>query len=459
MSDAPTEEPGPPKLDFDALPPVPDGSPHRAEVWLAMSHLRGQKHAFLSVVTFLAITGVVVGVAVLNMVLSVMTGFEVDLRDKILGTNAHIVVLRYGGNVLEPADAVERIEAIEGVDAAAPFVYTELMVRSAWGSSGVVVKGIDPDRTYQVTSLRDDLEYGPGGELTTDEERAELFAGMSGTFGPREGADGEDAEQLPGILVGRELMEQLQVYPGDRVQLINPLGGGAGIMGMPTPSVRPARVAGVFYSGMYEYDTKWTYVANSTVQEFLKIGDQATGIEVKVEDIDDVEDVSKQIEETLGYPYYAKHWKTLNRALFEALELEKWVMGLILSMIVLVAGLLIVTTLIMVVITKGRQIAILKAMGAAPISIQRVFILEGSLIGGAGTLIGTVLGYVGCLGLDRYEYPLETDVYYLSSLPVVIEPINFVVIALAALVICFGATLYPAWEAARLDPVEGLRYE
>ena len=457
MSDDSEERP---LLDFDKLPPIEQGGPWRAEWWLALSHLRSNRGAFISIVTVLSILGVVAGVVTLNMVVAVMTGFEIDLRDKILGANAHVVVLRYGGSILDPEEVVDQIEAVEGIEAAAPFVYTELIIRSAWESSGVIVKGIDPERTHLVTALREDLEYGPQGALHTAEEREALFAAMNGTFGPRATNKGtEDTDELPGVFVGRELMEQLQVFPGDRVQLINPLGGGAGLMGMPTPTVKSFRVAGIFYSGMYEYDTKWTYVNNDAAREFLKLGDKVTGIEVRVTDIDDVQNTSLAIEEAIGYPHYAKHWKNLNKALFEALELEKFVFSFLIFMIVGVASLLIATSLIMVVMTKARQIAILKAMGAAPWSILRVFVIEGSLIGLAGTSAGTLLGYLGCLGLRRYEFPLETDVYYLSSLPVVIDPTNFAITALGSFFVCFFVTVYPAYQAAALDPVEGLRYE
>jgi lipoprotein-releasing system permease protein len=447
----------PSSIDFASLPEVPDGDSRQAEVWIALSHLRSKKGAFLSLVTMLSILGVVTGVAVLNIVLSVMSGFEIDLRDKILGANAHVVVLKYGASIPMSDNAVQKIEAVDGVRAAAPFVYTELMLRSSWGSSGVIVKGVDLVATPKVTSIADDLIEGPAGELTDPEGRKALFQALSAPFEapkyrPNEGP-------LPGIFIGTELRDALQVAVGDRVQLINPLGGGSGIMGIPTPTVRNLRIGGVFYSGMYEYDTKWTYIRNDVAQDFMKMGDNFTGIEVAAVDVNDVEILAEKIHEALEYPYYAKHWKDLNRALFEALRLEKLVMGTILSMIVNVAGLLIVTTLIMLVITKRREIAILKAMGASSSAIMRIFIIEGTVIGVVGTTIGTILGYLGCFILERIEFPLETDVYYLSSLPVVVDPMNFVVIGAGALLVCFLATIYPAKKAAALDAVEGLRYE
>ncbi|MBW1881500.1 MAG: FtsX-like permease family protein, partial [Deltaproteobacteria bacterium] len=394
--------------------------------------------------------------AVLNWVIAVMTGFEVDLRDKILGTNAHIVVLAHGGKMDDYAELIPLVEQVEDVVAVAPFVYSEMMVRSPFSTSGVVLKGVDPERTGLVTSLRDDLLYGPQGELTTDEERSAIFAGLAE---PIPAPIGDDGAALPGILIGRELMDQLQVFPGDLVQVVNPVGTGIGPMGMPVPQIRPFRVAGVFYSGMYEYDTKWTYVNNPDAQKFLKLKGAVTGLEIRVSEIDDVDRIAADIQTVAPYPNYTRHWKNLNQKLFEALALEKWVMGLILSMIVVVAALLIVTTLIMLVITKGREIAILKAMGASKRSILRIFVIEGSVIGFVGTVLGTVLGLIGCAVLEEYGYPLETDVYYLSELPVVVEPYNVVVITIGAFLLCFLATLYPAYKAASVDPVEGLRYE
>jgi lipoprotein-releasing system permease protein len=405
---------------------------------------------------------VVVGVALLNCVISVMTGFEADLREKILGANAHIVVLRYGGTVTDYDEVTRRIEAIEGVEAAAPFVYSEMMIRSPWAHTGVILKGIDPERTGRVTEVRDSLTEGYRGALTTPQEKYEVYASVSGLIGAnhyRQSIVSDDGVELPSILIGGELAEQLDVSPGDKVQLVNPLGGGAGPMGMPTPSVMSFRVGGIYVSGMYEYDTKWTYISNESAQDFLKLGDTVNGVEVRINDPDDVDQIAEAINAELGYPMYVRHWKNLNQKLFAALELEKWVMGLILQMVVVNAALLIASTLIMMVLTKGREIAILKAIGASSRMISRIFIIEGSLIGLAGSIGGTVLGLIGCFLLRRYEYPLETDVYYLDTLPVVVEPVNVVVIAVLAFVICFLATLYPSYRGAMIDPVEGLRYE
>ncbi len=446
------------RVGFDKLPPVPEGSSWPAERWLALGHLRsggGTGEAFVSVVTALSVVGVVLGVAVLNCVLAVMTGFEIDLRDKILGANAHIVVLQYGGSMESGDEVLAKVESTPGVAHAAPFIYAEAMIRSASGVSGAIFKGVDPLRTGEVTTVRDQIVLGLEGPTTDDDERRQVYVALDQPIpGPR----AED-EPLPGILIGDELAQELVVAPGDEVQIINPMGRGPGFMGVPTPTVKRFRVAGVFHSGMFEYDTKWTYVAIPAAQEFLGIEGRVTGVEVRLDDLDAAPAISDQLDAELEHPYYARNWRNLNAALFEALALEKVVMGLILGLINVVAGLLIVSNLTMMVMMKRREIAILKAMGASRGAIQRIFVTVGGVIGLIGAAVGSALGYGGCRFLAWYQWPLETDVYFLSSLPVVIEPLNFVIVAAAGLLVCLLATVYPAWRAASVDPVAGLRNE
>ena len=422
---------------------------------VALSHLRSRRsEAGINVITMVSILGVTIGVTALIMVLAVMEGFEIDLRDKILGSNAHLVVLNYEGNFDLGEDTLERIENIDGVAAAAPFVYSEMMIRSTQGAAGVVFKGIDPEHTPKVTNLVESLEIGPDGPVSTGEQQTALLTGLA-----KPEVSEEEESPKPGIFIGKELAQELYVTAGDVVHIINPVGGGVGIMGVPTPDVRTFRVAGIFHTGMYEYDTKWTYVLIEEAQKFLKLDDKVNGIEVQVHDIDNAPDLSLAVQTELEYPFFLRHWMELNSKLFAALKMEKIVMGLILSLIVMVASLNIVGTLILVVLTRGREISILRAMGASSKQILHVFMLEGVIIGFVGTIVGTIFGLTGCYFLDQYQFPLDTDVYYMDTLPVVVEPQTVMTVVLTAIAISFLATIYPAFVASKMDPVEGLRYE
>lgn len=431
----------------------------RFALQIAWSHLKGRRRTVgVSAIGLVAVLGVTVGVTALIMVLAVMEGFEIDLREKILGSNAHVVVLHFDGYFDDYEGTQATLEGIDGVAASAPFIYTKAMIQGRFGHDGVVVKGLDVKRTQSVTNVRDVLTVGPLGALTSMEERAGVFASLRDP--PRAIAQpADDTEALPGIIVGTKLAETMSLFPGDRVHLINPAGGGTGPFGSPIPKVKPFRLAAVFESGMYEYDTGWTYVAKEDLQQFLGVADVVTGYEIRGHNIEEAGAIKDRIDRALGYPFYTNHWKKLNQSLFEALALEKVVMGLILSLIVLVASLNIVGMLVLVVVTRTREISILRAMGASAMRVRQIFMLEGLLIGLVGTAIGTVLGLVGCEALKNYEFPLDTDVYYVDTLPVVVQYDTVAVVALVAVLICFAATLYPATIAARIRPVDGLRYE
>jgi len=431
------------------------------ELLIALSHLRSRRQdAGISLIAVLSVGGVTVGVAVLIMVLSVMQGFEIDLRKKILGNQAHLIVLAYGGPIEEPDEVVAKVEALEGVVSASPFTYTEVMLKSTFGVSGAILKGVDPARAAGVTDIVKDIVVGPQGEPESEEARLEILTNLHAP--PVALAqDIGDTEKLPGIILGKGLAETLRVYPGDRVHVINPIGGGFGALGVPMPTTRSFRVTALVHTGMYEYDTKWSFVTLGDAQAFMQMPGEATAVEVRVEEsrLWKVADIGWQVEEALQHPFFTKNWLTMNEALFRALAMEKWVMGIILAQIVTVAALGIVTNLVVMVITRGREISILKAMGATSRMIRLIFVLEGVAVGLVGTGLGVVLGLAGCEFLSRYRYPLDTNVYYLDSLPVVVVPETVAVVALGAVIICFLATLYPSGRAARLDPVDGLRYE
>jgi len=405
--------------------------------------------------TLISIGGVAIGVWALTVVLSVMSGFEADLKKKILGHKAHGMLLAYGQDDFGDWRAVrEKALAVEGVAGATPFLYNEVMVSAGQNLTGAVVEAIDVETVGTVTDLPRNVEDGKLAWLLHPELIPVPAPSLAGE--PRPQPPG--GKVLPGVVIGRELAASLRVGVGDEVNVISPLGdlGPAG----PQPKSRPFRVAAVFFTGMYEYDSKWAYTDLGEAQRFFGAGEQVTGLEIKVTDVDRAKQVMSRIVFDLGgWPYRAKDWSELNRSLFSALQMEKVVMAVILGFIVLVASFIIVATLIMLVLEKRREIAILKSMGAGVPSIMKIFVAEGVTIGAVGTAFGLLLGYGTCLFVDKVGIPLDPEVYYISNLPVLIEPAQFGLVALLALAIAYLATLYPATKAARLRPVDGLRGE
>jgi lipoprotein-releasing system permease protein len=420
----------------------------RWELFVALRYLRARRRAaFLSLISLISLLGVTIGVATLDIVLAVMTGFERDLRDKILGFNPHIVVVSYGGTLAGDPTLLDRVRAVPGVVAAGPFIYGQAMLTVGRSASGVVVRGIDPAAAGTVVDVEHHIESG---------SLAGLGRLHSVTLAPEEGGGQVD---LGGLLVGEELGRQLGVGPGDVVNLVSPLGtpGPAGMI----PRVKRFVVAGVFASGMYDYDTTLTYLNLPDAQRFFDMKDGITGIEVRVRDIYGARDVARRIETALGgFPYRARDWMEVNRNLFSALKLEKVVYGIVLCLIVVVAAFNILATLTMVVKEKRRDIAVLKAMGAPAGSIANIFIMKGGVIGAAGTALGNLLGVAGCWVLARYQFvELPKDVFLVTTVPVRMDPLNFLIVAGVSVAICAIAAISPARRAASLVPVEVIRYE
>lgn len=407
------------------------------ELFVALRYLWSlRRETFISVISLFAVFGVCLGVAALIVVLGVMNGFTTDLREKILGVNAHVVVGGLQGPLAQPDEALQKARAVDGVAAATPFIYTEVMLSTRGGVKGVVLRGIDVTSAPGVLSLPEDMISG-----TLD--------GLESSPGPH-----------PGIIVGDDLAGRLGVTVGDNINLLAPSGqkSAAGF----TPKVKFLTVAGVFSTGMFEYDSSLAYVSLDTARDVLGLGEDAvTGLEIRLADVYAAGNVSEALAETLGgFPYYVRNWMEMNANLFAALKLEKTAMFVILVMIVLVGTFSIVTTLVMLVIQKRRDIAVLMSMGAGAGMVQRVFMLQGTIIGFVGTVLGFALGVPVALLLKKYQFvELPRNVYPVDYLPVLLDPWDLTMIGVSALALCFLATLYPARRAASLEPSTALRYE
>lgn len=411
------------------------------EMFIGLRYLKAKrKQTFVSLITLISIAGVMVGVTALIVVIAVMNGFKEDLRDKILGVTSHVVISRFDGNISKYQEVRAKVEEVSGVNAATPFIYTQVMISSRKAISGAVLRGIEPKTASKVINLPKNLRAGSLEELEAENKP-------------------EGMRSTPGIILGNELARNIGASRGEPVTVISPLGRLTPLGRVPRSQT--FRVAGIFDSGMYEYDSTIAYVSLWAAQRFLGIGDRVTGIEVRVDDIYEADRVARAIGKALGgYPYWSRDWMRMNKNLFSALKLEKIVMFIILTLIILVAAFNIVGTLIMVVIEKTRDIAILKSMGATRRSIMKIFLIEGAVIGLVGTLLGLLGGYTLCTLLATYKFiELPSDVYYISTLPVKMNPLDVALIALAAIVITLAASVYPAWQASRFDPAEAIRYE
>lgn len=413
------------------------------ELFVGLRYLKARrKQAFISLITVISIGGVALGVMALIVVLAVMSGFEHDLRAKILGTNAHLWVLRHGDRGMEEPDrALEQIRGVPHVVAVSPFTYHQVMLSTDRGAAGAVLRGLDIDSAQKVTALTKSF---------TEVDPARL----------KEPADGGGWRLAPdGIIIGRALASNLGIGLGKRVNVISPFGSVLTPFGL-GPRMRSFTVAGIFELGMYEYDSTLAYVTIPTAQQFFRMGAAVTGIEVKLDDLYKAKEVGVEITRRLGFPYFTRDWMQLHRNLFAALKLEKIAMFIILAMIVLVAAFNIVSTLIMKVMDKGAEIGILKSIGATSRSIMAIFMVEGVVIGLVGTLLGTAAGALICKLQATYKIVrLRGDVYLLDALPILMKETDLVLIASSALVLSFLATLYPSWQASRLDPVVAIRYE
>ena len=413
----------------------------RYEVLIGLRYLRAKRRQTLvSLVTAISIGGVALGVAALIVVIAVMSGFESDLRTKILGANAHIFVMsRLGGNIPELEQTLQKVSAVEGVTAAAPVSYSKAMIRGQGQPDGCVVKGITSQSALEVTDLGRNLIAGS-------------IEGLHQT------ARGAVDQAQSGIIIGDVLAETLGVALGDSVRLMTP-----------TETLTPVgvvsnwvafKIVGVFHSGMYDYDSTWVFVSLDAAQRLNREPGRARAIELKVVDMFEADKVAERLRDKLGERFWVRDWMQMNRNFFSALKLEKIVMFIILLLIVLVAAFNIVSSLTMMVMEKGKDIGILKAMGSTSGSIMGIFLVEGLVIGLAGTVSGATLGVALSVIADKTKLiRLAGDVYYISYVPFHVDLWVVLLICFTSMAISFLATLYPSFRASNLNPVEAIRYE
>ena len=425
------------------------------ELFVSIRHLSAKKsQKFISLNTWISIAGVGLGVMALIVVIAVMSGFSKDLRDKILGTNSHVVVSNMNRGMVENYDGIlKKVRSVKGVIAAAPFIMNQVMLINGDRVSGIVVRGIDPEKEETVSDLGKNMVSGTVSDLKTK-------SSFSGEI------KGREKKNRAGIILGKELLRRLGLGVGDIVSMVSPVSRVTPV-GL-IPRMKLFKVVGVFESGMYEYDANLSFILLKSAQKFFSMKNGVSGIEVRVADIEQAGNIASVIQKELGFPYLVRDWMRMNRNLFSALKLEKVVMFIILILIIFVAAFNIVSTLFMLVMEKAKEIAILKSMGASCGSIMKIYSYQGLVIGLVGTFLGCAAGFVIVPNLNEIVSSIESifgivafpsDVYYLDRLPSKIQYMDSLLIIIFSVVICLVASLYPAWRASKLDLVDGLRYE
>ena len=412
------------------------------EFFIGLRYLRARRQeTFISLITVISVLGVMIGVMTLNVVMAVMSGFEETLRDRLLGINAHISVVKSGDPMRDYERVIDKLRQEKDIIAASPTVYGQVMLTSGARVSGVVVRGVDPDRVNQVVDLQ---SYLLKGKLAALKSRHAIQAG-------------ERTVLLPGVILGERLAAQLGVFEGSPVQVVSPLGSPTAIGVI--PKVRRFVVIGIMKTGMSEIDSAVVFMGLADAQKFFDLEGAATNIEMKIRDVKNSRAVAERLQRLLGFPYLAEDWTRLWPNLFSALQLEKTVYFLVLLLMILVGAFNIVSTLVMVVMEKRKDIAILRSMGATQQSIRKIFMFKGCFIGVVGTVLGVLLGLLVCGFIAQYEFALPEGMFLISTVPVRVYWSNFLLVAVASFIVCLLASIYPSRQAAKLDPVEIIRYE
>lgn len=400
------------------------------ELFIARRYLKSKSGKFFSSGATTAIAGIFVGVAAIIIVLSVMNGFHQELKTRILGLTPHIIITKYSyENITNYDSLMQEIKKYPGVVSVAPFIYTKTIIRKEQTSDGIIVRGIMTNSGTEIIDLQKSIIQGSF-DLTDNN-----------------------------IILGTDLALSIGARVGDEISLVAPFAGETTPFGI-LPKLKRYNVSGIFDAGMYDYNSSFVYVGLKNLQDFLAIGDAVSGIEVKIKDINHTTKITKNIKEKLSFPYRVQDWISMNRNIFTALRLEKIVTFIVLILIVLVAAFGIIGMLVMMVIRKTKEIGILNAMGTKKKSIVKIFVLTGSLIGAIGTFAGTIFGVIVSFILDKYRIiNLPGDVYFIKNLPVQVKLTDILLVVVVALAISFLSTIYPAYKAANLVPVEAIRNE
>jgi lipoprotein-releasing system permease protein len=407
----------------------------KLEKFIAKRYLKSrQSTKTLSFISTISIIGITLGVATLIVVINVMAGFSENLKQKILGANSHIIINRYDAGPIRNWQSIEeKIKSVKEVTGVSPFVLNQVLLTSRKNAMGVLVRGVFPEKEKQVAAIKKYMKEGS-------------YDSINGK------------NKIPNIVVGKELANQLGLGLGDEIVMVSPFGK-KGPFGY-TPTMKKFKIGGIFDTGMYEYNTSLAYVNLKVIQKFFKTGDMVSGFSIKVQDFNKAKIIADKIDKVIGFPYWARDWMSMNKNLFSALKLEKYTMAVILTLIIIVASFNVISLITMSVKDKRKDIAILRAMGASQKSIKKIFISQGMQIGLIGTIIGDIIAFIICIVLEKYKLiSLPEDIYYLDRIPVKISPEVFVMVTIAALIITYLSSIFPASQAAKTDPIEALRNE